>query len=129
MTIYYAVFEPEGERYNVSFPDLEGAFTFGEDMHDALHMAKDLLEGWLLVTEKDGDPLPAPSLPHDIKPDNKDSLIIPIEVDLDITRKKQMNYTVKKTLTIPQYLNELGNKANINFSQTLTEALKEKLGV
>ena len=34
---------------------------------------------------------------------------------------------IKKTLTIPNYVNALAEKEGINFSQTLTEVLKEKL--
>jgi hypothetical protein len=42
-------------------------------------------------------------------------------------RKKYNNRAVKKTLSIPEWLNEAASKAGINFSQTLQDALKEKL--
>ena len=128
MYLYYAVFNFEDEVINVSFPDLEGAVTFGENMHEALYMAKDLLAGWLLGEEEDGNTFPIPSEPNDINA-KKGDLVIPIEVDLDFYRRKFDSTPIKKTLTIPNYLNDLGKKAGINFSQTLTEALKEKLGV
>ena len=67
MYLYYAIFSKEGHQYNVSFPDLDGAFTCGEDMNDALYMAKDLLEGWLLVAENEGDEIPPASEPESIQ--------------------------------------------------------------
>lgn len=128
MVLYYAVFNPEGESYNVSFPDLDGAFTFGNDMSDALMMARDLMAGWLIDAEDDGEEFPSVTSPSDITLETGD-LIIPIEVNLALYRQKFDQQMIKKTLTIPKYLNELGKEADVNFSATLSEALKEKLGV
>lgn len=128
MYLYYAIFSKEGHQYNVSFPDLDGAFTCGEDMNDALYMAKDLLEGWLLVAENEGDEIPPASQPESIQAEKGD-LIVPIQADLKLAREKHESKLIKKTLTIPQYLNDMAVSYNVNFSQTLTEALKEKLGV
>lgn len=128
MYLYYAIFSKEGHQYNVSFPDLDGAFTCGEDMNDALYMAKDLLEGWLLVAENEGDEIPPASEPESIQAEKSD-LIVPIQADLKLAREKHESKLIKKTLTIPQYLNDIAVSYNVNFSQTLTEALKEKLGV
>lgn len=128
MLLYYAIFSFEDETVNVVFPDLDNAVTFGTDMHDALYMARDLLAGWLLDAEDNGDRLPTASEPSIFSAGNS-QLIIPIEVDLNFFRNKFNSKPVKKTLTIPSYLNDLGIKSGINFSQTLTEALKEKLGV
>jgi len=128
MMIYYAVFNFADDGINVIFPDLNDASTFGQDMHEALYMAKDLLAGWLIDAEDEKDEFPAPSDHHSISVASGD-LLIPIEIDLAFYRKKFDSKPVKKTLTIPNYLNDLGNKAGINFSATLTEALKEKLEV
>lgn len=128
MYLYYAIFTKEDNQYNVSFPDLEGAYTFGDNMSDALAMAHDLLEGWLIVAEDENDYIPEPSQPEQLKKSNLE-LIIPIEVNTDLARLKHKSKTIKKTLSIPEYLNTLAQNENINFSQTLTEALKEKLGV
>lgn len=128
MLLYYAIFSFEDDTVNVVFPDLDNAATFGTDMHDALYMARDLLAGWLLDAEDNGDQLPTASKPSNFSADI-DQLVIPIEVDLNFFRNKFNSKPIKKTLTIPSYLNDLGVKSGINFSQTLTEALKEKLGV
>ena len=126
--LYYAIFEMGEEGgFDVSFPDLQGAYTDGKNMHEALTMAKDLAAGRLINAEDDGEHLPDPT---DFKQIDypEGALLIPIELDLDFYRKKFDSKPVKKTLTIPNYLNNLGKKAGINFSQTLTEALEKKLG-
>lgn len=129
MELYYAVFTLDDDgAVGVVFPDLNHAATFGDNMHEALYMAKDLLAGWLLGEEDDGNDFPKASQPQDIEIESGE-LIVPVEVDLDFYRKKFDSKPVKKTLTIPNYLNELGKKAEINFSQTLAEALEQKLGV
>lgn len=129
MMLYYAIFEVGSDGgVDVFFPDLQGAFTFGEDMHEALYMAKDLAAGWLINAEDDGEKLPSATNFKEIAVP-EDALLVPIEVDLDFYRKKFDSTPVKKTLTIPTYLNDLGIKAGINFSQTLTEALEQKLGL
>lgn len=128
MVLYYAVFTPEDDQYNIAFPDLDGAFSFGRDMSEALFMAHDLLESWLITAEDEGDIIPEPSHYSEIKLEDND-IVVPINVNLELARKKHKNLLTKKTLTIPSYLNDLGNEQGINFSQTLTEALKDKLGV
>lgn len=52
-----------------------------------------------------------------------------ISIDMDEYRKKFNNKSIKKTLSIPEWLNYLSERNNINFSQVLQEALKEKLGI
>lgn len=127
--LYYALFESEENgQYSVSFPDLPGCLTFGDDMSDALYMAKDVLEGWMIDVENDNESIPAPSYPNEITvPTN--ALLIPIEVDTKIARIKFGNKAINKTLTIPYWLDELAKASNINFSQVLQEGLKKQLGI
>ena len=69
-------------------------------------------------------------LPNTKKYDhNEDQIKTLVDINFKKYKSQYDNKVVKKTLTIPNYLNELGNEKGINFSLTLTEALKEKLGV
>ncbi|WP_367295966.1 type II toxin-antitoxin system HicB family antitoxin [Levilactobacillus yonginensis] len=126
--LYFALFTfNENGQVEVTFPDLEpNAATFGENIADALHMAADALQGYLLTAEDFNTPLPEPSDPLAI-PHSEEQLLVPIEVDTKIAREREQNRSIKKTLSIPKYLNDLGIAANLNFSATLTEALKDKL--
>jgi len=126
MYLYYAIFEEENGAYNVRFPDLLGAFTFGENMHEALYMAKDLLGGYLSILEDDNETIPTASNPSAIEL-QKGELLIPIEVDVQLFREKEEMKLIKKTINIPNYLNRLGKEKGLNFSQVMTEALHQKL--
>lgn len=128
--LYYAIFHQNHKgQYEVSFPDLApNAATYGEDMSDALKQAKDALAGYLLTAEDYREEFDKPSKPQDIEYDKSD-LLIPIEVDTTIERQKEKSKSVKKTLTIPSYLNDLAKAKKINFSSLLTSALKQVLGI
>lgn len=128
MYLYPALFEKEGHSYNVSFPDLPGCLTFGDSMAEALHMAQDALEGYLIILEDDKEVIPSPSNPFTILARNN-QIVVPVEANTALAREKEETKLIKKTLTIPSYLNRLANDSGINFSATLTDALKEKLGV
>lgn len=127
--LYFATFDFKDELIEISFPDLyPNASTYGHDLSEALRMAKDSLEGYLLTAEDFRESLPKSSSYQSLL--KKSNLpLFPIEVDTTIAREKELNKTIKKTLTIPKYLNDLGNEHGINFSSTLTNALKEKLNI
>ena len=77
MVLYYAIFNPEGTQFNVSFPDLPELFTSGNNMPDALHMAKDALEGYLLWLEDEKEPF-SPTSEYDEISLTKGDLLIPV---------------------------------------------------
>lgn len=126
--IYIAVFDYDEDGYTVTFPDLPGCITCGDDMEEAYMMAKEALELHLYGMEEDGDEIPVPSKPIDIKLDDKNKFTALIEAYMPLVRDQMANKSVKKTLTIPKWLNDLAEKHNINFSQTLQSALKQYLG-
>lgn len=128
---FYAKLQYEEGAYNVTFPDLPGAITFGEDIADAVKMAKDALEGRLLVMEDDGDDIPAPSDYQQLSKSlfgDKEQLQL-IAADMTLVRAREENKTVNKMVTLPKYMVELGKKENINFSKTLQNALKDELNI
>ena len=126
--VYSAVFTPEDGGYCVDFPDLEGCSTCGDDMSDAIEMAQDALCLALYSLEQDKKPIPKASKPHDIEISG-DQFTSVIAVDTDFYRRFYENKSVKKTLTIPMWLNERAERENVNFSGVLQAALKELLHV
>ncbi len=72
---------------------------------------------------------PSPTLDFSNINLGKNQFISLVGIDMDEYRKKFNNKSIKKTLTIPEWLNYLAEKNNINFSQVLQEGLKEKLGI
>lgn len=126
---YPAIFEPEKEGgFTVDFPDISGYYTQGENMEDCYAVAFDVLGLVLSVMEDRKEEIPCPSNPQDIKLEDGQFLAI-IEFDITAYKKKNNSRTVKKTLSIPEWLNKEGIAHNINFSQVLQDALMEKLKV
>ena len=124
---YPAVFhEAEEGGYWITFPDFPGCFSQGETMEETYEMAIDALGLCISDIEKDKNSLPVPTTPIDIPLENKEAVVI-IEFDVDAYRRKHNSRAVKKTLTIPEWLNEEAMALGINFSQVLQEALLQKL--
>lgn len=127
--IFPAVFEPgEIKGYTVWFPDLPGCITEGDSMEEALHMAKEVLELFLYNMEEDEELIPQPTLPEKVNVPDIGFISI-IEVWMPVVRDEMENKSIKKTLTIPKWLNDIGEKNKVNFSKILQAALKDYLGV
>ena len=126
---YTAIFLPEESGlYSVNFPDLQGCYTTGDDVPDAIDMAQDALCLKLYWLEKNGEPIPEASKPQDIKTSG-DQFSSIITADTDLYRRFYEKKSIKKTLTIPMWLNERAEQENVNFSGVLQAALKELLHV
>lgn len=126
--VYPAVFTFEEDGVSVEFPDLPGCLTCGNDVNEAVQMAKEALALHLYGLEEDGDPIPEPSPPTRIKAEANQAIML-VEVWMPPVRSEVQNRAVKKTLTIPKWLNDLAERRKVNFSQVLQEALKQHLGV
>ena len=125
LTVYPAIFTFDGKYYNVDFIDLKGCSTYGNSIQNAYYMAQDAMG--LFLDELINFPNPTLDISN-IKLE-KNQFITFIGIDINEYRKKYNNKSIKKTLTIPVWLNTISEKNNINFSQILQEALKEKLGI
>lgn len=125
LTVFPAIFTFDGKYYNVDFIDLKGCSTFGDSIQNAYLMAQDAMGLYL----DDLTNFPQPTLDISTISLKNNQFVSFISIDMDEYRKKFNNKSIKKTLTIPEWLNYLSEKNNINFSQVLQEALKEKLGI
>lgn len=125
---YPAIFAKEETGYSVSFPDIDGCFTCGDTLPEAVEMAEDALCLMLYDHEEDGEPIPDAS---DIKTIQAQTSEIVSLVCCDTLeyRKLYDSHAVKKTLTIPNWLNTLADRAGVNFSTVLQDALKAKLDI
>lgn len=127
--VFPAVFTPEGEFYVVDFPDIPNCYTQGEGLNDALEMANDVLCLTLYHMEKEGKTIPLPSDIHDIKINENNSFVSLVGCNTFEYQKFYEKKSIKKTLTIPQWLNTAAEQNHINFSAVLQTALMEKLGL
>ncbi len=126
--VYPAVFTPEDGGYSVVFRDLEGCYTCGDNLADAIMMAEDVLALTLWDYEQDKKEIPVPTDMRSIDLKN-DEFVNQIYADTEEYAKRVNTRSVKKTLSIPEWLNTRAEEAGMNFSKVLQEALKEKLGV
>lgn len=124
---YPAVFhKAEEDGFWVTFPDIPECMTQGDNMQDAYEMAVDALGLSLVDMEKEGIALPFASSPDTIKVE-ADSFLVVIEFDMLAYKRRTNSAAVKKTLSIPQWLNEEAIALGVNFSQVLQEALMQKI--
>ena len=125
--VYPAVFTKEEDgKYSVVFQDLEGCYTCGDDIEHAIEMAEDVLALVLYGYESDGKEIPAPSDPKTIKV-NSNEFVNYIKCDTLEYRKMYNNKSVRKNVTLPEWLNEEAEALELNFSQILREALLQKV--
>ena len=123
--IYYpAVFHEEDGAYWVEFPDLPGCLTQGESEQEALDMAKDALG---LYLDENLDNIKAPSTCKEIKALFPNELVMLVGCNPELYSRNLHSKAIKKTLTIPEWLNDKAIKADVNFSEILKEALISKL--
>ena len=139
LTMYPAVFVKEDNGYSAIFPDLNFLSTCGETLSETIEVAVDCLAGYIYTTRKMKDEdIPAPSDMEDINPaavareievNPDDSFVNMITVDVEEYAKTHFEKPVKKTLSIPAWLNDTAQNRGINFSAVLQEALKERIGI
>lgn len=125
---YPAVFHKAEEGgFWVTFPDIPECMTQGDDMQEAYEMAVDALGLSITSREESGEEIPEASSPETVTAE-PDAFLMVVEFDLMEYRRKHCSRAVKKTLSIPEWLNEAAMKQGINFSQVLQEALMAKVG-
>ena len=135
---YPACFYVDDDGITVIFPDLNYLASQGETIDDAMKKAIDCLAGYIYEAKLTNDKINKASELKDISLkrvakelgfDNEinESFVNLVSVDVDEYAKIHFEKTIKKTLTIPSYLNDLAIKNNINFSKVLKEALEDIL--
>ncbi len=140
LLVYPAVFYKDKEKgYIVMFPDLDNGVTEGDSLEEAYKMAEDYIGTWLYDDFVKGKELPKSSNINDIEfTDDKDILNeIVLEksfrtlVGIDMVKyvNECKNHTVRKNVSIPSWLNEMGKNYNLNFSNLLQEAIRKELNI
>jgi predicted RNase H-like HicB family nuclease len=124
--VYPAILYPDDGQVGVTVPDLPGCHTFGSNKAEALLMAKDAIETWLWDAENKNDHIPEAS---ELLPAKQGEISTLIVADTDEYRRTNDTRAVKKTLTVPAWLNHQAENANAPFSQILQQGLKQYLNI
>ena len=123
---YPAIFEPEDIGYSVYVPDIAGCMTQGDTMEEALDMVQEAIG--LMLEDKHPNQYPKPSNPKDVEVTGN-QFIMMVEFDKLAYDRKYNAKAVKKTLSIPAWLNSAAKEHNINFSNVLQNALIQELHI
>lgn len=125
---YPAVFHTAEEGgFWVTFPDIPECMTQGDNMQEAYEMAVDALGLSLTSREAEREEIPKASSLDEV--DAEDGTLVIVEFEMAEYRRRNSSRAVKKTLSIPEWLNEAAVREGVNFSQILQEALMSKLGI
>ncbi len=121
--VYPAIIHKEDETYWVEFPDLDGCFTEGETLAEALENAEEVLGLFLVTLEEQKQTIPEPSSFNDL-PVTDGNLTY---VTTNVNRYRRNTKAVKKMVSIPEWLSKEAEKNNISLSKVLQEALLSKI--
>ena len=123
---YPVIFEPEEVGVSVYVPDIPGCFTQGDSLEEALDNVQEVIG--LMLEDKSPEEYPEPSKPNKVKLDEGQFVMLVAFDKLAYDRKYNAK-AVKKTLSIPAWLNNMALERNVNFSNLLQRALMSELGL
>nr|DAN05547.1 MAG TPA: putative nuclease [Caudoviricetes sp.]DAQ87211.1 MAG TPA: putative nuclease [Caudoviricetes sp.] len=123
--VYPAIFNKEEDGYWSNFIDFDSVYSDGDTLEEVMANTSNAL-GFYLEDLKEY-PTPTTDISK-IKLD-KNQFISFISVDMEVYKEKFSDKAVKKTLSLPAWINTLALEKKINFSEVLKEALIKKLGI
>lgn len=126
--VYPALFVVEDDGIIVTFPDLDDTFTDGATMQEAFENAEDVLNLMLWNREEEKEVIPPPSSPEQVSVPQGATLAM-IKADTLAYRKLHDTKTIRRSITIPSWLDTLARERNINFSQLMQNAIRRECGI
>ena len=128
-TVYQfpAYFYYDEDGISIEFPDFPGCLPCADTTEEAFANAREALGLHLFGMETDGEPVPEPTPVKDLHPE-EGGVVAMIEVFMPVVRDRINQKSVKKTVTIPAWLNQEAEAVGANFSQILQNGLKAYLG-
>lgn len=126
--VYPAVLDFADDGISIIFPDLPGCFSCAFSAEEAVHNAREAMGLHLYNMEDDNDVIPAPSDILSVEHEENQAVVL-IDVSMPAVRERMRNKSMNKMCTVPAWLLTESKEAGINFSQTLQDALMEKLGI
>ncbi len=125
--VYPIILIPDSTGYVVDIPDFD-FMTQGDDLADAIDMARDAISLMGVQYQDEKKELPKPSKISEVRHEENETVTL-VDVDFAAYRKMLEHRSVRKNCTIPSWLNEKAEQAGVNFSAILQAALMEKLGL
>ena len=126
--IYPAILSYEADGISIEFPDLPGCLHCAHTTEEAAKNAREAMGLHLWGMERDGEEIPTPTDISQLEL-AKGEIALLVEIFMPTVRDRINNKFVKKTLSLPQWLNVEAEKVGVNFSQILQEGLKNYLHI
>lgn len=119
--VYPALFHPNSDgSFTILFPDLPGCISEGKSLANAMYMAQDALTQWIEYLTDKKEELPEPNDPQALQTEGNEFVNL-IRADIKDRR------AVKRTVSLPQWLDDQASAAGLSLSRILQDALKERL--
>ena len=125
--LYPVILEEQDGRYLARVPDVPGCVTGGADVNEAVRMSRDALAGCLCTYEDMRVDLPARKSLNEIQGEYPGALLVMVDVDTLDYRKRTDTVAVRRTVSLPKWLDTLASKSGVSLSQVLQDSLKQRL--
>lgn len=126
--VYPAIFDYAEDGISIEFPDLPGCLPCASTTEEAIKNAREAMALHLYGMEQDGDLIPEPTAITALRAGENQAVVL-VETWMPPFRDEMEQRAVKKTLTIPKWLDDIAVEQRVNFSHLLQDALKKYLGV
>ena len=121
--VYPAIFHAnEDGSYTITYPDIPGCISEGKSLENALYMAQSVLTQRIEYLFEEKEVAPKASSLQDIKPEQNEFVNL-------VRASVKDNRAVRRTVSIPKWMDDQVADAGISLSRVLQDALKERLGV
>ena len=139
--VYPVIFTDVSTNILIEVPDLKILTEANEEgkekasFAEAIIVARDVIGLSCISAEDEGEMIAEASAIEDIDvskgtfAEEGKGLVSLVDVDLAEYRRKVDNKTVRRNVTLPNWLNQEAEAANLNVSRVLQEALMQKLDV
>ncbi|UNO49063.1 type II toxin-antitoxin system HicB family antitoxin [Alicyclobacillus acidoterrestris] len=111
--VYPAIFDYADNGISIEFPDLPGCLPCGDITTEALKNVREAMALHLYEMEQDGDPIPEPTPINKLRV-AENQVVVPVDVWMPPFRDEMEQRAVKKTLTIPKWLDDLAQERHVN---------------
>lgn len=121
--VYPAIFHSnEDGSFTITYPDLPGCISEGKNLANAMYMAQTALAQWIEYLTDKKQSLPSPTNLKCLKSTELEFVNL-IRADIKDRR------AVKRTVSIPKWMDDMVSEAGLSLSRVLQEALRDKLNV
>ena len=121
--IYPAIFHPNNDgSYTITFPDLPGCISEGKSLGNAIYMAQSALTQWIKYLVDQKQDIPSDSAPQSVRIEGGEIVNL-------VCADARDSRAVKRTVSIPKWMDDKVSEAGLSLSRVLQDALKDRLNV